>query len=103
LQELQSRWKPNLLSAELAPTKKSVEDALPFANLKIDVDPKGDGTNYQTEIMVEIEERSYRVIADVGATSSRVNLKVVRELDLVNSVLPTDYHEITSIVRPLAM
>jgi hypothetical protein len=34
---------------ELAPTEKYVEDALPFANLKIDVDPKGDGTNYQTD------------------------------------------------------
>jgi hypothetical protein len=53
---LQSRWKPNLPS-ELPPTEKFVEDALPFANLKIDVHPKGDGTNYQTEIMVEIEKR----------------------------------------------
>jgi hypothetical protein len=34
------------LPSELPPTEKSVEDALPFANLKIDVDPKGDGTNY---------------------------------------------------------
>jgi hypothetical protein len=79
------------LPSELPPTEKSVEDALPFANLKIDVDPKGDGTNYQTEIMVEIEKRSYRVIADSGATSSGVNLKMVRELNLVNSTLPTDY------------
>jgi predicted aspartyl protease len=84
------------LPSELPPTKKSVEDALPFANLKIDVDPKGDGTNYQTEIMVEIEKRSYRVIADSGATSSGVNLKLVRELDLVNSMLPTDYQYRTS-------
>jgi hypothetical protein len=81
---------------ELGPTEKSVEDALPFANLKIDVDPKGDGTNYQTEIMVEIEKRSYRVIADSGATSSGVNLKVVQELDSVNSMLPTDYQFRTS-------
>jgi hypothetical protein len=65
-------------------------------NLKVDVDPKGDGTNYQTEIMVEIEKRSYRIIADSGATSSGVNLKVVRELDLVNSMLPTDYQYRTS-------
>jgi hypothetical protein len=41
--------------------------------------------------MVEIEKRSYQVIADSGATSCGVNLKVVRELDLVNSMLPTDY------------
>jgi hypothetical protein len=87
------------LPSELPPTEKSVEDALPFANLKIDVDPKGDGTNYQTEIMVEIEKRSYRVIADSGATSSGVNLKVVWELDLVNSMLPTNYQS----ARPLAM
>jgi hypothetical protein len=65
------------LPFELAPTEKSVEDALPFANLTIHVDPKGDGTNYQTEIMVEIEKRSYRVIADSGATSSGVTSKVV--------------------------
>jgi hypothetical protein len=52
------------LPSELPPTEKSVEDALPFANLKIDVDTKGDGTNYQTEIMAEIEKRSYQVIAD---------------------------------------
>jgi hypothetical protein len=54
----------NSVPPELGPTEKSVDDVLPFANLKIDVDPKGDGTNYQTEIMVEIEKRSYRVIAD---------------------------------------
>jgi hypothetical protein len=84
------------LPSELPPNKKSVEDALPFANLKIDVVPKGDGTNYQTEIMVEIERRSYRVIADSGATSSGVNLKVVRALDLVNFILPTDYQYRTS-------
>jgi hypothetical protein len=86
----------NYVPPELEPTEKSVEDVLPFANLKIDVDPKGDGTNYQTEIMVEIEKRSYRVIADSGATSSGVNLKVVRELDLVDSMLPTDYQYRTS-------
>jgi hypothetical protein len=84
------------IPSELMPTEKFVEDALPFANLKIDVDPKGDGTNYQTEIMVEIEKRSYRVIADSGATSYGVNFKVVRELDLVNSMLPTDYQYCTS-------
>jgi hypothetical protein len=78
--------------SELKPTEKSMEDALPFA----DVDPKGDGTNYQTEIMVEIEKRSYQVIADLGATLSGVNLKAVRELDLVNSMLPTDYQYRTS-------
>jgi hypothetical protein len=84
------------LPSELAPTEKSVGDTLPFANLKIDVDPKGDSTNYQTEIMVEIERRSYPVIADLEATSSGVNLKVVRELNLVNSMLLTDYQLRTS-------
>jgi hypothetical protein len=58
------------IPSKAVPTKKPVEDALPFANLKNDVDPKGDGTNYQTKIMVEIEKRSYRFIADLGATSS---------------------------------
>jgi hypothetical protein len=72
------------LPSDLPPTENSMEDALPFANLKIDVDPKGDGTNYLTEIMVKIDKRSYRVIADSQATSSGVNLKVVQELDLVN-------------------
>jgi hypothetical protein len=46
--------------------------------------------------MVEIEKHSYRVIADLGATSSGVNLKVVQELDLVNSIQPTDYQYRTS-------
>jgi hypothetical protein len=76
---------PVVLESE--PVENSVEDSLPFANLKIDVDSKGDGTNYQTEIMVEIEKRAFWVIADSGATSSGVNLKVVRELNLVNSTI----------------
>jgi hypothetical protein len=82
---------------ELQPAENTVDEELPFANLKIDVDPKGDATNYQTEIMVEIEKRSFRVIADSGATSSGVNLKVVRELGLVNKMLPTDYQYRTSL------
>jgi hypothetical protein len=68
---------------ELQPAENTVDEELPFANLKTDVDPKGDATNYQTEIMVEIEKRSFRVIADSGVTSSGVHLKVVRELGLV--------------------
>jgi hypothetical protein len=55
---------------ELQPAENTVDEELPSANLKIDVDPKGDATYYQTEIMVEIEKRSFRVIADSGATSS---------------------------------
>jgi hypothetical protein len=81
---------------DLQPVENTVDEELPFANLKIDVDPKGDATNYQTEIMVEIEKRSFRVIADSGATSSGVNLKVVRKLGLVNKMLPTDYQYRTS-------
>jgi hypothetical protein len=33
-------------------------------NIKIDVDPKFDKTNYQTEIMIEIEQKPFRIIAD---------------------------------------
>jgi hypothetical protein len=39
-------------------------------NIKLDVDPKFDKTNYQTEIMIEIEQKPFRIIADSGATSS---------------------------------
>jgi hypothetical protein len=35
-------------------------------NIKIDVDPKFDKTNYQTEIMIEIEQKPFRIIADSG-------------------------------------
>jgi hypothetical protein len=33
-------------------------------NIKLDVDPKFDKTNYQTEIMIEIEQKLFRIIAD---------------------------------------
>jgi hypothetical protein len=48
-------------------------------NIKIDVDPKFDKTNYQTEIMIEIEQKPFWIIADSGATSSGINLLVVKE------------------------
>jgi hypothetical protein len=35
-------------------------------NIKIDVDPKFDWTSYQTEIMIEIEQKPFRIIADSG-------------------------------------
>jgi hypothetical protein len=45
-------------------------------NIKIDVDPKFDKTNYQTEIMIEIEQKPFRIIADWRATSSGINLSL---------------------------
>jgi hypothetical protein len=42
-------------------------------NIKLDVDPKFDKTNYQTEIVIEIEQKPFRIIADLGATSSGIN------------------------------
>jgi predicted aspartyl protease len=60
-------------------------------NIKIDVDPKFDKTNYQTEIMIGIEQKPFRIIADSGATSSEINLSVVRELNLLGSMKPTEY------------
>jgi hypothetical protein len=61
----------------------------------MDVDPKGDATNYQTEIMVEIEKRPFRVIADSGATFLELYLKVVRTWST------RCCQRITSIERPL--
>jgi hypothetical protein len=57
-------------------------------NIKLDVDPKFDKTNYQTEIMIEIEQKPFRIIADSGATSSGINLSVVKELNLLPSMNP---------------
>jgi hypothetical protein len=66
-------------------------------NIKIDVDPKFDKTNYQTEIMIEIgEQKPFRIIADSGATSSGINLSVVKELNLLASMKPTEYTYRTS-------
>jgi hypothetical protein len=47
-------------------------------NIKLDADPKFDRTNYQTEIMIEIEQKPFQIIADLGATSSGINLAVVK-------------------------
>jgi hypothetical protein len=65
-------------------------------NMKIDFDPKFDKTNYQTEIMIEIEQKPFRIIADSGATSSGINLLVVKELNLLASMKPTEYTYRTS-------
>jgi hypothetical protein len=66
------------------------------SNIKIDDDPKFDKTNYQTEIMIEIEQKPFRIIADSGATSSGINLSVVKELNLLASMKPTEYTYRTS-------
>jgi hypothetical protein len=65
-------------------------------NIEIDVDPKFDKTNYQTEIMIEIEQKPFRIIADSGATSLGINLSVVKELNLLASMKPTEYTYRTS-------
>jgi hypothetical protein len=65
-------------------------------NIKIDVDPKFDKTNYQTEIMIKIEQKPFRIIADSGATSLGINLSVVKELNLLASMKPTEYTYRTS-------
>jgi predicted aspartyl protease len=62
----------------------------------MDVDPKFDKTNNQTEIMIEIEQKPFRIIADSGATSSGINLSVVKELNLLPSMKPTEYTYRTS-------
>jgi hypothetical protein len=60
-------------------------------NIKLDVDPKLNKTKYQTEIMIEIEEKPFRIIAESGATSSSINLSVVKELNLLPNMKPTEY------------
>jgi hypothetical protein len=65
-------------------------------NNKIDVDPKFDKNNYQTEIMIEIEQKPFRIIADSGATSSGINLSVAKDLNLLASMKPTEYTYRTS-------
>jgi hypothetical protein len=65
-------------------------------NIKVDVDPKFDKTNYQTEIMIRIEQKPFRIIADSGATSLGINLSVVKELNLLASMKPTEYTYRTS-------
>jgi hypothetical protein len=64
-------------------------------NIKLDVDPKFDKTNYQTEIMIEIEQKPFRIIADSGATSLGINMSMVKELNLP-SMEPTEYTYRTS-------
>jgi predicted aspartyl protease len=65
-------------------------------NVKLDVDPKFDKTNYQTEFMIEIEQNLFRIIADSGATLSGINLSVVKELILLPNMKPTEYTYRTS-------
>jgi hypothetical protein len=65
-------------------------------NIKLDVDPKFNKTNYQNEIMIEIERKPFGIIADSGATSSGINLSVVEELNLLPNMKPTEYTYRTS-------
>jgi hypothetical protein len=81
---------PSLLSgANRVPLNPSQPAGV--TNSKLDVDPKFDKTNYQTEIMIEIEQKPFRIIADSGATSSGISLLVVKELNLLHSMKPTEY------------
>jgi hypothetical protein len=57
---------------------------------------KFDKTNYQTEIMIEIEQKPFMIIADSGATSSGINLSVVKELNMLPNMKPTEYTYRTS-------
>jgi hypothetical protein len=65
-------------------------------NINLNAVPKFDKTNYQTEIMIEIEHKPFRIIADSGATSSGINLLVVKELNLLSNMKPTEYTYRTS-------
>jgi hypothetical protein len=65
-------------------------------SIEIDVDSKFDKTNYQTEIMIEIEQKPFRIIADLGATSSEINLSVVKKSNLLATMKPTEYAYRTS-------
>jgi hypothetical protein len=65
-------------------------------NIELDVDPKFDRTNYQTEIMIEIEQKPFQIIADSSATLSRINLAVVKGLNLLPNMKPTEYTYRTS-------
>jgi hypothetical protein len=46
--------------------------------------------------MIEIEQKPFWIIADSGATSSRINLSLVRDLNLLGSMKPTEYTYRTS-------
>jgi hypothetical protein len=65
-------------------------------NIKLDVDPKFEKTNYQTEIIIEIEQKPFRIIANSGATSSGIDLSVVKDLNLLPTMKPTEYTYRTS-------
>jgi hypothetical protein len=41
--------------------------------------------------MIEIEQKPFRIIADLGATSSGIYLSVVKELNLLASMKATEY------------
>jgi hypothetical protein len=46
--------------------------------------------------MIEFEQKPFRIIADSGATSSGINLSVVKELNMLASMKPTEYTYRTS-------
>jgi hypothetical protein len=54
--------------------------------IKLDVDPKFDKTKYQTEIMIGIEQKPFRIIANFGATSSGIDFL---DMNLLSSIKPT--------------
>jgi hypothetical protein len=52
--------------------------------------------NYQTDIMIEIEQKPFRIIADSGATLPGINFSVVKELNLLPNMKPAEYTYKTS-------
>jgi hypothetical protein len=104
-QEVPNRPETRARAAESArpsfitgPNTISLDTARPegVTNIKIDVGPKFDKTNYQMEIMIEIEQKPFRIIADLEATSSGIDLLVVKELNLLANMKPTEYTYRTS-------
>jgi hypothetical protein len=83
-----------VMGANTVPLKTARSEGV--TNMKIDVDSKFDRTNYQTEIMIEMEQKPVRIIVDSGATSSGINLSVVKELNVLASMEPTKYTYRTS-------
>ena len=100
--ESRSRRAPevHIDEAGVAPRKQArISENSPRAHvnhLKVDIDPKQDQTNYQTEVSLKIENAlkqpvTFRAVVDSGATSSGINESVLETLGLQDKVRATDY------------
>jgi hypothetical protein len=56
--------KANVLASWANAVTLNIPQSTGVTNKKRDVDPKFDKTNYQTEFMIEIEQKPFRIIAD---------------------------------------